>query len=122
MWNEMWNCGWVGPVRILVGIVGIILALVSTLLLLREKAKSQKTAASRESPKPTWWPVGIVAFWTLIPPVCFFIEYHFLFKWGAKPEVFELFRHLQEVNRNVWAGFVAFLAAIYFGKGPGAEG
>ena len=47
------------------------------------------------------------------PPVWFILEYGFLF--DAKKEDVLDFKHYQSLARNLWFGFLAFLAAFYLG-------
>ncbi|MFO1351086.1 MAG: hypothetical protein U1F68_10610 [Gammaproteobacteria bacterium] len=54
-----------------------------------------------------------IAFWTIAPPLWFFIEYFWLFKRFSDPDKLELFKHGQQVSASIWAGVVAFLIAFY---------
>ena len=56
----------------------------------------------------------IFAGWALGPPVWFAIEYWFLF--DAKNEDLQSFNHYQTLGRNLWLGFLAYLAAFYLGN------
>ena len=55
----------------------------------------------------------IFAGWALGPPVWFFLEYNLLF--DAENEDFRTFRHYQGLCRNLWLGFMAYLAVFYLG-------
>ncbi len=52
----------------------------------------------------------------LLPPVWFWIEYHYL--WLTAPENqrpdFEVFKHGQQLSRNIWIAYAAILLALYF--------
>ena len=56
----------------------------------------------------------IFAGWALGPPVWFILEYGLLF--DAKKEDLKIFRHYQSLCRNLWLGFLAYLAAFYLGR------
>jgi hypothetical protein len=56
----------------------------------------------------------IFAGWAMGPPVWFVIEYWFLF--DAKVEDLQSFKHYQALGRNLWLGFLAYLAAFYLGN------
>jgi hypothetical protein len=56
----------------------------------------------------------IFAGWALGPPVWFILEFGLLF--DAKNEDFGAFRHYQSLCRNLWLGFMAYLAAFYLGQ------
>ena len=56
----------------------------------------------------------IFAGWAMGPPVWFAIEYWCLF--DAKTEDLQSFNHYQTLGRNLWLGFLAYLAAFYLGK------
>ena len=56
----------------------------------------------------------IFAGWALGPPLWFAIEYWFLF--DAKNEDLQSFNHYQTLGRNLWLGFLAYLAAFYLGN------
>jgi len=56
----------------------------------------------------------IFAGWAMGPPVWFVIEYWFLF--DAKIEDLQSFKNCQTLGRNLWLGFLAYLAAFYLGN------
>ncbi len=56
----------------------------------------------------------ILGAWIIIPPIWFFIEYNLLF--DKKTEDFEHLKYEQELARNLWAGIVVLLGALYLGK------
>ena len=56
----------------------------------------------------------IFAGWALGPPVWFILEYYLLF--DPENEDFGTFRHYQGLYRNLWFGFIAYLAAFYLGN------
>jgi len=56
----------------------------------------------------------IFAGWAMGPPVWFAIEYWFLF--DAKVENLQSFNHYQTLGRNLWLGFLGYLAAFYLGN------
>jgi hypothetical protein len=55
----------------------------------------------------------IFAGWALGPPIWFMLEYGLLF--DAESEDLNSFRHYQSLCRNLWLGFLAYLAAFYLG-------
>ena len=56
----------------------------------------------------------IIAGWAMGPPVWFMLEYRFLFE--AEKEDLNTFQHYQNLCRNLWLGFLAYLAAFYLGQ------
>ena len=56
----------------------------------------------------------IFAGWALGPPVWFILEYYLLF--DPENEDFGTFRHYQGLYRNLWFGFIAYLATFYLGR------
>lgn len=52
--------------------------------------------------------------WAMGPPIWFVIEYWFLF--DAEREDLQSFKHYQSLGRNLWLGFLAYLAAFYLGS------
>ena len=55
----------------------------------------------------------LFAAWTLGPPCWFILQHHL---WPSTPERQHRFQTHQALVRAVWAGVVAFLAAIIFGR------
>lgn len=51
--------------------------------------------------------------WTLGPPCWFILQYRF---WPPSPGGYERFRLHQALLKAAWAGILAFLAAITFGR------
>lgn len=63
--------------------------------------------------KNSWVP-WVATFWTLGPPLWFFIEVAWLFKeWGDPKEV-AIFTRLQEHAAKIWAGMLALLTGSIF--------
>ena len=56
----------------------------------------------------------ILGGWAMGPPFWFILEYGFLFD-GKKEDLLE-FKHYQSLGRNLWFGFLTFLAAFYLGE------
>ena len=56
----------------------------------------------------------IFAGWALGPPVWFILEYSLLY--DAENEDLDVFKHYQSLCRNLWLGFMAYLAAFYLGR------
>ncbi len=56
----------------------------------------------------------IFAGWAIGPPVWFLLEYGLLF--DAESEDLSAFKHTQSLCRNLWLGFLAYLAAFYLGR------
>jgi hypothetical protein len=58
----------------------------------------------------------IFAAWALLPPVWLIFEHWFLFDRNEESSKdFETFKHNQSLARNLWGGFLIFLAAFYSG-------
>jgi len=51
--------------------------------------------------------------WTLGPPCWFILQYRL---WPPPPADYDRFRIHQALLRSVWAGILAFIAAIMFGR------
>lgn len=65
------------------------------------------------------------AFWALAPPLWFWMEYHWLWQGSAAADdvdAFAQFAHSQECSRNLWAGLVGLLLAVYFSGALAGEG
>jgi hypothetical protein len=54
----------------------------------------------------------ITALWAVIPPVCFWLEFYFVYKKFGVPGTFDLFVHGQQVCAALWLGVLAALAGI----------
>lgn len=50
-----------------------------------------------------------IAFWTIGPPLWFWLEYFWLFKCYGNPTMLEEFKHGQHVSTSIWAGVIAFM-------------
>lgn len=50
-----------------------------------------------------------IAFWTIGPPLWFWLEYFWLFKCYGDPTMLEEFKHGQHVSTSIWAGVIAFM-------------
>ena len=58
----------------------------------------------------------IFAAWALLPPVWLIFEHWLLFDRNEESSKdFETFKHNQSLARNLWGGFLIFLAAFYSG-------
>ena len=56
----------------------------------------------------------IFAAWALLPPVWLILEYWLLFDRNKESlEDFEAFKYNQNLARNLWVGFLIFLAVFY---------
>ena len=54
--------------------------------------------------------------WALLPPIWLIFEYWLLFDRNEESSKdFETFKHSQSLARNLWGGFLIFLAAYYSG-------
>ena len=61
----------------------------------------------------------IFAGWAVLPPVWLILEYWLLFdRIEESLAAFEAFKHSQALARNLWGGFLIFLAVFYL-KGCG---
>ena len=56
----------------------------------------------------------ILGGWALGPPVWFILESVFLY--DSKEEDLQHFMYYQSLGRNLWLGFLVFLAAFYLGN------
>ncbi|SVE48956.1 uncharacterized protein METZ01_LOCUS501810 [marine metagenome] len=62
----------------------------------------------------------IFAGWAVLPPVWLILEYWLLFDRAEESLAdFEVFKHGQTLARNLWGGFLIFLAAFYLGEWGG---
>jgi hypothetical protein len=62
----------------------------------------------------------IFAAWAVLPPIWLILEYWLLFDKNEESEdEFEVFKHSQTLARNLWGGFLIFLAAFYLGDWGG---
>jgi hypothetical protein len=58
----------------------------------------------------------IFAAWALLPPIWLILERWLLFDRNEESSKdFETFKHSQSLARNLWVGFLIFLAAFYSG-------
>ena len=58
----------------------------------------------------------IFAAWALLPPIWLILEHWLLFDRNEESlKDFETFKHSQGLARNLWGGFLIFLAAFYSG-------
>ena len=59
----------------------------------------------------------IFAGWAVLPPVWLILEYWLLFDRAEESLAdFEVFKHGQTLARNLWGGFLIFLATFYLGE------
>ena len=59
----------------------------------------------------------IFAGWAVLPPIWLIVEYWLLFDRTEESLAdFEAFKHGQALARNLWIGFLIFLAAFYLGS------
>ena len=62
----------------------------------------------------------IFAGWAVLPPIWLILEYWLLFDRVEESLAdFEAFKHGQTLARNLWGGFLIFLAAFYLGEWGG---
>ena len=52
--------------------------------------------------------------WAIGPPIWFIFEYWFLF--DTEKEDLHSFKYYQTLGRNLWIGFLVYLAAFYLGN------
>ncbi|MAR70592.1 MAG: hypothetical protein CMH74_08790 [Nitrospina sp.] len=52
--------------------------------------------------------------WAIGPPIWFILEYWFLF--DTEKEDLHSFKYYQTLCRNLWIGFLVYLAAFYLGN------
>ena len=65
-------------------------------------------------------PEVIFASWAVLPPIWLILEYWLLFDRTEESLAdFEAFKHSQALARNLWGGFLIFLAAFYLGEWRG---
>jgi hypothetical protein len=105
--------GWIGWV----GLAGGICAVVSLglgfywLHKQSEQTDADKRREYMRVPKSL-----ILGAWVLLPPLWFFLEYIYFYRWWGKPECFEAFKYSQDLGSKGWAGMVAVLGVLFFGK------
>ena len=65
----------------------------------------------------------LLALWVLVPPVWFFVEFHYLHPGIHHRDAFELSRVMQsqDLARNIWLAFVVVLAVALGVKWPPHE-
>ena len=62
----------------------------------------------------------IFAGWAVLPPIWLILEYWLLFDRTKESLAdFEAFKHGQALARNLWGGFLIFLAGFYLGEWGG---
>ena len=62
----------------------------------------------------------IFAGWAILPPIWLILEYWLLFDSTEESlAAFEAFKYSQSLARNLWVGFLIFLAAFYLGESGG---
>ena len=55
--------------------------------------------------------------WSVLPPIWLILEYWLLFDRTEESLAdFEAFKHSQALARNLWGGFLIFLATFYLGE------
>jgi hypothetical protein len=57
----------------------------------------------------------ILGLWTIVPPLWFLAEYGIFFK-SSNPTDFERLKYFQDLASKLWAGMLATLTILYFGK------
>jgi len=66
----------------------------------------------------TWIRGGVLAAWSIVPPLWFLGEYQ-VFKTSTPPpneNAIADFKYLQDLSAKCWAGMLAGLTVLYFGK------
>lgn len=60
----------------------------------------------------------IYAFWVMVPPLYFLVEYIHIFPDSCKidKDVLDDFKYTQELGSKVWAGFIVILTTIVYAK------
>ena len=62
----------------------------------------------------------IFAAWAVFPPIWLILEYWLLFDRTEESSVdFKAFKHSQALAKNLWGGFLIFLAVFYLGEWGG---
>jgi hypothetical protein len=61
----------------------------------------------------TWVRGGVLALWSFVPPLWFLVEYGMF---DGQPADFERLKYLQDLSSKLWAGMLAALTILYFGK------
>jgi hypothetical protein len=62
-----------------------------------------------------WYP-RIYAFWIIVPPSWFFVEFYFVFGRRDDPHALELVKVGQDVAQKFWAALLVLLAGIGYFK------
>ena len=81
-------------------------------------ADSTKTLSTAGKQK-----AALLLFWVLVPPVWFWFEYFFLYRYDplilpngdAKPD-WDNFKYGQDLSAKIWLALVTALTILYFGK------
>jgi hypothetical protein len=79
-----------------IGLLGALLAIVSIFMAYQKR-----------------WTIFAAFFWTLVPPVWFYVEFYYLFDNLDDKDKREALKDRHELLRNVWAAVLALLAALY---------
>jgi hypothetical protein len=95
----------------IVSIFAAIAALVSLGLAIYIGLKHPKEKRSRHC---NWIAYGLIAFWVLIPPVYFWLDWLYM----TAPADREMTVHTHDLARNIWLALVVVLAGILEIKWP----
>ena len=91
-------------------------------------APSKASTASADSVAKTLsvvgeWKAGILLFWVLMPPVWFWFEYFFLYRYdaltlpnGDAKADWDSFKYGQDLSAKIWLALVTALTILFFGK------
>ena len=109
-YKDEWKNGLVVGVGAVATVVGLI-TLVAMLF-----------AKPDEGKPPPDWPKYALAFWVVVPPLCFWSEYWLLWRHehplAESDKDLERFKYAQGLGRNVWLAFAILLGAFFFENKP----
>jgi hypothetical protein len=114
------------PVRQLIAWLSALLLVLSALfgLCTLEKSNFEESSATVETLSTTGkQKAALLLFWVLVPPVWFWFEYFFLYRYDpltlpngdAKPD-WDNFKYGQDLSAKIWLALVTALTILYFGK------
>lgn len=96
-------------------IVVTVVAVISSLLLIGTLVYLGKNWDGLKDKSVQFYSRLLFGFWTLVPPILFWLEYHFLWRPNNRPDegaLFDRFKYSQETSSKIWLAVVAILAGF----------
>ena len=103
---------WINSIGLALGLLLLLIGFKSLELKITSLALKAVTSANPAASPPTVnFPLELVAFWTIVPPIWFFIEYSLFFYFVGKDEPNKLanFKSSQEAAGKIWLAVLAVL-------------